>query len=179
MNKNVLVICTSPRNGGNSERLADEFIKGAEEAGNKVEKVTLHDKKINFCRGCLICQETKECAICDDANEIVEKMYSADCIVFSTPIYYFEMCGQMKTMLDRSNPLYLSDYRFREIYLLASSAESYLEAVDGAVAGLKGWIACFEKAELKGVIRGIGAADIGDIEGNPALIEAYETGRKI
>ncbi len=55
MNKNILVISTSPRKGGNSETLADAFIRGAEEAGHRTEKICLYDKTIGFCRGCLAC----------------------------------------------------------------------------------------------------------------------------
>lgn len=58
MNKEILVISTSPRSGGNSDTLAEEWIRGAREAGNHVEKVTLYDKTIGFCRGCLTCQST-------------------------------------------------------------------------------------------------------------------------
>ena len=52
MSKKVLVISTSPRKGGNSDVLADEFVRGAQEGGNSVEKVTLYDKTIGFCKGC-------------------------------------------------------------------------------------------------------------------------------
>ena len=116
MSKNILVISTSPRKGGNSDCLADEFVRGAREAGNQVEKVTLYDKTIGFCKGCLSCQNTQHCIIHDDAETIAQKMLTADVIAFATPIYYYGMCGQMKTMLDRANPLFPSDYQFRDIY---------------------------------------------------------------
>lgn len=176
--KTVLIISTSPRKGGNSEILADCFAKGAQEAGHQVEKVCLHDKAINFCKGCLACQKTQRCVIRDDADAIARKMKDADVLVFATPIYYYEMCGQMKTMLDRANPLFPSEYAFRDIYLLASAAENDESAVDGAVNGLKGWIACFEKARLKGVVRGVGATNPGDIHQNASALEAaYAMGK--
>ncbi len=79
--------------------MADEFVRGAQEAGNEVEKVTLRGKDIRFCKGCLVCQKTQECVIKDDdAPAIVRKMYEADAICFATPIYYYEMSGQMKTL---------------------------------------------------------------------------------
>lgn len=168
--KTVLIISTSPRKGGNSEILADEFAAGAREAGHEVEKVCLYDKTINFCKGCLACQKTQRCVIHDDADAIARKMKDADVLVFATPIYYYEMCGQMKTMLDRANPLFPAEYAFRDIYLLASAAENEESAVDGAVNGLKGWIACFEKARLKGVVRGVGATDPGDIRHRPSAL---------
>lgn len=88
--KKVLVISTSLRPRSNSEALADEFVRGAQEAGNEVEKVTLRGKDIRFCKGCLVCQKTQECVIKDDdAPAIVRKMYEADAICFATPIYYY------------------------------------------------------------------------------------------
>lgn len=178
--KTVLIISTSPRKGGNSEMLADAFAEGAREAGHQVEKICLYDKTINFCKGCLACQKTQRCVIHDDADVIAQKMKAADTLAFATPIYYYEMCGQMKTMLDRSNPLFPSDYAFRDIYLLASAAENEESAVDGAVNGLNGWIACFEKARLKGVVRGVDTTDPGDIRRNaPALEAAFVMGKKV
>lgn len=179
MKKNILVVSTSPRRGGNSETLADAFILGAKEAGNDVEKISLANKTVGFCKGCLACLESHRCVIHDDADEIARKMRSADVIVFATPIYYYEMCGQMKTMLDRANPLYGSDYRFREIYMLSTAAEDGEDVPSRAENGLMGWIACFPKARLAGTVFGGGADAVGTIKGNPALKAAYEMGRAV
>ena len=179
MSKKVLIISTSPRKNGNSARLAEEFRKGAEEAGNEVELISLHDKKISFCQGCFACLETHRCVIHDDADIIREKMMHADVIVFATPIYYYEMSGQMKTMLDRGNPLYSSDYAFRDIYMLSTAAEDEESVPKRAVSGLEGWIACFEKARLAGTLFCGGVNDIGDISGNPKLQKAYDMGKSV
>jgi multimeric flavodoxin WrbA len=124
MSKNVLIISTSLRKGSNSDALAESFARGAEKSGNHVEKISLSGKKIEFCRGCLACQATKRCVIRDDADIIEQKMEKADVLVFATPIYYYEMSGQMKTMLDRGNPLYAADYKFRDVYFLCCAAEN-------------------------------------------------------
>lgn len=179
MSKTVLILSTIPRKGGNSDTLAEEFARGAREAGHQVEKIELYNKTIGFCRGCLACQKTRRCVIHDDADMIAQKMLTADVLVFATPIYFYEMCGQMKTMLDRSNPLYPADYAFREVYLLAAAADGELSAMDGAVKGLEGWLVCFEKAKLAGTVFGGGADAVGTIQGNPALREAYEMGVKV
>lgn len=179
MGKNVLIISTSPRKSGNSETLADAFARGSAEAGNQVEKVSLHDKTINFCKGCLACNQTNRCVIHDDADTIAQKMMKADVLVFATPVYYYEMCGQMKTMLDRANPLYTSDYTFRDVYLLATAAEAEESAMDGAIHGLKGWIACFPKSRLTGTVFGGGVDKIGAIKGHSSLDKAYEMGKTI
>lgn len=179
MNKKILVISTSPRKGSNSDQLAEDFIRGAHEAGNTVEKITLRDKAIGFCKGCLSCVRTQRCIIADDANAIVEKMLHSDVIVFATPIYYYEMSGQMKTMLDRSNPLYGSDYQFRDIYLLTAAAEDEASTPEGAIHGLQGWIACFEKAHLAGTVFAGGVNAPGDIQNHPARKEAFDMGASI
>ena len=180
MMKQVLLLSTSPRKGGNSDLLADAFANGAQEAGHQTEKICLRDKTLHFCRGCLACQETQRCVIHDDADDIVRKMKDADVLVFATPIYYYAMCGQMKTLLDRANPLFPSTYAFRDVYLLAAAAENAPSAVDGAVNGLQGWIACFDKARLKGVVRGVGATNPGDIRNSPSALEAaYVMGKSI
>ena len=178
--KKILIISTSPRKGGNSEILVDEFKRGALVNGHSVEKICLYDKNISFCKGCLACQSTKSCVIKDDANMIVEKMLDADVLVFSTPIYFYEMCGQMKTLLDRSNPLFPANYSFRDIYLLAASADGNPASMDGAEKGLQGWINCFEKAKLSGVVRGAGADQLGDIRNLSAVLDkAYEMGKLV
>lgn len=178
MKKKILVISTSPRKGGNSETLAGEFARGASESGAEVEEITLRNKSIAFCRGCLACQKTKRCAIRDDAEEIVRKIGGADVVAFATPVYFYGMSGQMKTLLDRTNPLFDSDYAFRDVYLLAAAADGQESAIDGTVEGLRGWLSCFEKAELKGVVRGTGATDVGDISKLCGAMEsALEMGR--
>ena len=101
-------------------------------------------------------------------------------VVFATPIYFYEMCGQMKTLLDRTNPLFIQDYQFRDIYLLATCADENEDAIDIAIAGLQGWIQCFDKCKLKGVIKDLGIDQYGAIkEHNDKLQEAYELGKKI
>lgn len=177
--KNVLIISSSLRKGSNSEALAAEFARGAADAGNKVELISLRDKDIRFCRGCLACQKTQKCVIADDAQAIVAKMHDADVIAFASPIYYYEMSGQLKTLLDRANPLYPSDYRFRDIYMLTSAAEDEPSTPERAVSGLTGWIDCFEKARLAGTVFAGGVNEPGEVKGRPALAEAYTAGKNV
>ena len=178
--KNVLVISSSLHNKSNSETLAQEFAKGAAEAGNKVDFVSLRGKKIAFCTGCLACQKKGKCAIKDDANAITEKMKNAEVIVFATPIYYYEMSGQLKTMLDRANSLYSSDYKFREIYLLAAAADTDKKAMNIAKRGISGWIACFDGVKLKGSLCATGAENPGDVKKNSLLLKkAFAMGKKV
>lgn len=179
MHKKVLIISASLRKDGNSESLAKVFAEGAREAGHSVEIISLRDKAIGFCIGCLTCQKTGRCVIRDDADAIAQKMLTAEVIAFATPVYFYTVSGQIKTMLDRSNPCFAADYAFRDIYLLATAADSEESAIDGVISGLQGWIDCFTKAKLKDVVRAVGVTDVGDIEGLPALGEAHTLGKAI
>lgn len=179
MSKKVLVISSSLRKNSNSEKLAKAFAEGAKETGNEVEQISLRNKTLFFCKGCFACQTALHCVIDDDTNNIVEKMGKADVLVFATPIYYYEMCGQLKTLLDRANPLFPADYTFREVYLLAAAADEEPRAVDGAKKGLEGWVSCFPKARLKDVLFCGGVTNTGDIEGHPSLEKAKETGKQV
>ncbi len=177
--KNILIISSSPRRNGNSEALAASFAKGATEAGNRVETIFLREKQLGFCRGCMACAKLGHCVIRDDAVEIAAKMHDADVLVFASPVYYYSVSGQLKTMFDRANPLYDTDYAFKEVYFLSTAAEDEDHTVEGSVKAVQGWIDCFERAKLSGVIFAGGVTDVGDIQSHPALQKAYTTGKSI
>ena len=180
MGKKVLIIGTSPRLHGNSNILARSFAKGAEEAGNEVEFVPMAGKRIGFCIGCWGCLKTKSCVVnSDDAEEVVQKIRRSDVVVFATPIYYYEMSGQLKTLLDRANALFPSDYAFRDIYLLASATEDEPDTDERAIHGLEGWIACYEKCRLAGTVFAGGVTEPGAVAGHPALETARAMGAAI
>lgn len=180
MAKKVLIISTSLRGGSNSEILAKECEKGAREAGCDVEFVSLKGKNIRYCIGCLSCLNTGACVLKDDVAEIMAKVKEAETIVFATPIYYYEMSGQMKTLLDRLNPLYESDYKFRDIYMIATAAEPEESAFEKAYNGLQGWVDCFEHATLKGLVSGAGISDAKDAEQHADVMQkAYDLGRSL
>ena len=179
MNKKVLIISSSPRKGGNSETLAAAFAKGVQAAGHQVETVYLREKQIGFCKGCFACLKLGHCVIHDDAVEIVAKMHDADVLVFATPVYYYSVCGQLKTMLDRANPLFGSDYAFTEAYLLATAAESGRSTFDGAKKAVQGWVDCFSRCTLAGTVFAGGVNGVGEIAGHPALEQAQQMGMEI
>ncbi len=176
----VLVISTSLRAKSNSDILTKKLIEGAKASGHDVEHISLKGKSIGFCIGCLACQNTQKCVIKDDAVEIAEKVKNADTLVFATPIYYYEMSGQMKTLLDRLNPLYPSDYKFRNVYMLSVAAEDEEFVPEKAISGLQGWVDCFGKAEFSGSLFCGGIGDMGEASGKKEeLSEAYEFGKTL
>lgn len=177
--KNIVVISTSLRVSSNSDLLAEEFLKGAESAGHKVEKVELLGTQIAFCRGCFACSKLGQCVIDDDVNDIIKKVMHADVVVWATPIYYYEMSGQMKTLIDRMNAMYNLDYKFREVYLLTTAAEDEEFVPRRAEAGLTGWIDCYPKARLAGTLFCGGVNKPNEIKGNAKLKEAFDLGKSV
>ena len=177
--KKVVVISTSLRHGSNGHAMAEQFASGAEAAGHQVELITLRGKEIKFCVGCLSCQTTGACIFKDDVPAIMESVLKADVVCWATPIYYYEMSGQMKTLIDRMNAMYTRDYRFRDIYLLTTAFENEAYVPERAESGLQGWIDCFGKSKLKGHLfcGGVGAPK--EIEGNGKLQEAYAMGKGV
>ncbi len=105
--KNVLIISGSPRKKGNSQRLCEEFKKGAEDKGNSVELIRLAEKKIGFCKACDVCMKNNgTCVQKDDMAEVLESFKKADVLVLATPVYFYGICAQMKTFIDRTYPIW-------------------------------------------------------------------------
>ena len=101
MNKKVLIISGSPRKGGNSDLLCDEFMRGAVEAGNEVIKIRVAEKRIGFCNACYYCRQSGGvCAKKDDMADILQKMIDADVIVLASPVYFYSIDAQMKALID-------------------------------------------------------------------------------
>ena len=178
LNKKVLLLSSSPRRGGNSDMLCDQFMLGAEAAGNQTEKIFLKDKNINYCLGCGACQKTGSCVQKDDMKEIMDKMVDADVIVMATPVYFYSMSAQMKTLIDRTCPRY-TEISNKKFHIIATAADGSENALEETIAGFRGFLRCLDNAEEAGIIYGIGAWHIGDIKGQPAMKEAYESGKKV
>jgi multimeric flavodoxin WrbA len=177
--KKIVVISSTLRRGGNSEILAEEFANGASDAGNDVEVINLKGLNLKFCVGCMYCQDHDSCVLNDDMNDILSKIQTADVLVFATPIYYYSVSGQLKTFLDRLNPLYVRNNNFEEVYLLATCADSEKSALNGAIKDIEGWVSCFDGVQLKGVIYGTDATDAGDIQKTDKPRLAYEMGKNV
>ena len=180
MSKKVLILSASPRKGGNSDTLCDEFMKGAKEVGHDVEKIFLRDKKINYCTGCGLCNENGyvACSQKDDAPEVLEKMVQADVIVMATPVYFYTMNGQIKTLIDRTVARY-TEIKNKEFYFIATAADNRKEALERTIEGFRGFIDCLDGAVEKDIIYGIGAWKVGEIKNTNAMKEAYEMGKSL
>ncbi|MFH1423221.1 MAG: flavodoxin family protein [Planctomycetota bacterium] len=97
----VLVIVASPRKGGNSDILADRAAECLSNSGVTVDKVYLSDININPCKGCLRCNILGRCVQNDDFGSFLEKLTASDAVVISSPVYFYTIPGQLKTLIDR------------------------------------------------------------------------------
>ena len=177
--KNILVLSASPRKGGNSDLLCDEFMRGALQAGNRVEKLWLSNYKINYCTGCGLCSEFgRPCPQQDDMAEILEKMIQADVLVLAAPVYFYTMNAQMKTLIDRTCARY-TEINNKTFYYIITAAENDLSLMERTIEGFRGFLNCLEGADEKGIIYGIGAWKMGEIRNMPAMKEAYEMGKNV
>lgn len=176
MSKKVLVISASPRKKGNSDLLCDEFIKGAVTAGNEVEKVFLSDLKINYCTGCGVCNNTSRCVLTDDMKAVLDKMVAVDVIVLATPVYFYTMDAQLKTLIDRTVPRY-TEIKNKEFYYIVAAADTKTANMEKTIEGLRGFtLDCLDGTVEKGIIYGVGAWQKGEIRETDAFKQAYEMG---
>lgn len=179
MCKKVLVFSASPRRGGNSDMLCDEFIRGARESGHETEKIFLKDKHIQYCTGCGVCNTTSQCVQKDDMAEIIDKMVAADVLVFATPVYFYTMDAQMKTLIDRTVPRY-TEMKNKEVYYIVAAADTDVSMMSKTIEGFRGFtLDCLEGTVEKGIIYGVGAWNKGEILRTPAMAEAYEMGKGV
>ncbi len=98
----ILAISCSPRLHGNTVAIMEEALRGAQEAKAEVELYSVAGKTIQPCDGCRSCASTATCHVADDMLELSDKMVAADGIIFGTPIYFWGMTGQAKTIMDRT-----------------------------------------------------------------------------
>ena len=179
MSKHVLVISASPRKGGNSDSLCDEFIRGVQESGNQAEKIFLASRKIGYCIGCGVCNTTHKCVQKDEMAEILDKMVDADVIVLATPVYFYTMDAQMKTLIDRTVPRY-EEIRNKDFYFIVAAADTQVSMMERTIEGFRGFTQdCLPGAHEKGIIYGTGAWQAGDIGSSPAMKQAYDMGKQI
>jgi len=179
MNKKVLILSSSPRRGGNSDLLCDQFTKGVQEAGHQAEKIFLKEKEINYCTGCGVCfNGEKSCPQKDDMAAVLDKMVVADVIVMATPVYFYTMCGQMKTLIDRTCARY-TEINNKEFYFIVSAADDNKQAMERTLEEFRGFTYCLDGAREKGIVSGTGTWNMGDIQKSDAMDKAFEMGKTV
>lgn len=179
MKKKVLIVSSSPRKNGNSEMLCAQFAQGALEAGHGVERIALRDKTIHYCTGCGVCfDQGKGCPQRDDMADILEQMIAADVLVLATPVYFYTMAAQMKTLIDRTCSRY-REITDKEFYFLIAAADTSLPAMERTIEGFRGFTSCLTGAKEMGIALGVGAWHPGEIQGTPAMRESFQLGKSL
>lgn len=180
MAKTILVITGSPRRGGNSDLLADAFIKGAEQAGNTVLRFDAGKARLHGCVACQMCfKKDTPCAFTDDSfNTLAEYLKKADALVFVTPIYYYNWPSQIKAAIDRMYCFYNGGVQtgIRETALIACAEENSKTAFASLVMN---HIQIANVLKIKTcenlLVPGVGAP--GEVRATDALLRAEEMGK--
>ena len=168
MAKKVVVISSSPRKGGNSDTLCDEFVKGAKDAGNEAVKYFLEDIEFESCKACRACKTPeRECIQDDQISIILDDMMEADVIVYATPIYYYEMTGTLKMFFDRCYPIF-NHLENKDYYIITAVGSSNGDAL----TGIRSFIGFSKNPTEKAVF-----TVVGDAKTQPDVLkEVYEAG---
>ena len=179
--KSVLILSASPRRGGNTDLLCDEFARGASEAKAKVEKIFLDDYHIDFFREIDTYMQPDSVAKAlsrDDAKLIIEKMLAADVIVLASPVYYLNINGQLKNLIDRTFYCFMQ-MKDKEFYYITACADTESYAADCAIEGFRGFVRCLPNPTERGMIKATGVGRKGGVKDSPYLQEAYHLGKTI
>ena len=180
MSKNVLILMGSPRKKGNTSILCDEFARGAEEAGNQVEKINVIEKHINGCLGCNGCQRNGgTCVQKDDMQEIYQRILAADVVVLASPIYYYTWTSQLKAVIDRTYAM-LSTMHNKTFYLIStcmSPDESWCKVM---LDSFQTYLDCYDETVVEGgYVFGFETGAPGDVRKSDAMQRAYEIGKEV
>lgn len=179
MNKKVLILSGSPRKGGNSDILCDEFMRGATERGNTVKKIRVEEKNVGYCRACYYCKDNGgTCVIKDDMAEILEEMIQADVIVLASPVYFYSIDAQLKAVIDRTVARWL-EVKNKEFYYIITAADETKSSLETTLACFRGYADCVEGSKERGVIYGTGVYEKGEVRETAAMEQAYKTGLSV
>lgn len=110
--------------------------------------------------------------------DLLQRMIDADVIVLATPVYFYTMNAQMKTLIDRTCSRY-TEIRNKEFYFIVTAADTDISAMQRTIEGFRGFTSCLPGAEEKGIIYGVGAWKVGEIEQTTAMDEAYQLGKAV
>ena len=173
----IVVMNGSPRPNGNTEMMAKEFIRGAEEAGHETELINLRGKKITGCLGCQYCfSHDGVCVQKDDMKEILASLDQADMMVIASPIYWFDITSQLKAVIDRFYAKGMNGFAFNRVALLLDADSDHV--FDAAVSQYR-QMCNYLNWKNMGIITAPNLEKLGGIAQSPALKDAYELGKSL
>lgn len=177
--KKILILEGSPRKNGCSATLAKEFERGATAAGNPVEFIHVAEKNVNGCIGCDGCYRNGgSCVQKDEMDSIRDKMLWADVIVLASPIYFYSMTAQLKTVIDRTYAFY-QEMSGKEFYFLVTCGGPDMEYTETMISALRGFTCCIPDAKEAGILCCVGVNEAGDVKDSDAYAKAYEMGNAV
>ncbi len=163
--KKIVVITGSPRRNGNSNAMAEAFVKAAEAKGHSVKRFDAANMKLGGCRACETCFSTgKACTFDDDFNAIAPDILEADAVVFSTPIYWYSWPSQIKCVIDKLYSFCVADKPVagKDCALIACCEEEDEAVLDGVRVPLERTAALL-KWNVVGEVLVPGVLKVGDI----------------
>lgn len=177
--KRVLVVCGSPRHGGNDDLLCDEFVKGATEVGGVVEKVFLADYELEFLSE-EAANQPKSISHDTPTGQLVDKFLNADVVCLASPTYYMNVSDRMKAFMDATYIGY-GDSRMsgKEYYYITACADNEANTAEWCFNGFRGFVYCLPNSTERGCVAAIGMGRAGAVQGTPYMQQAYELGKTI
>ena len=182
----------NPQGRGKHGTIGFKFCKGAEDAGHKVETISLMKNEVKGCLGCNACRYGKPCIQKDSFNDLVPKIENADQVVFATPLYFWTISSRLKAFIERFYCMTQEDpapplgryekYPVNDCALLVTAADDFFWIFEQVTSYYKFAIVNYIGFHDKGMLL---AGGCGDTNGRPQidktnhLAEAYEFGRKI
>lgn len=176
----IAVLLGSPRKNGNTEILVNSFVSGIDMKKNSVEVIRVTENKVGGCIGCNFCYRDSDhnCIQKDDMQELYKKLADADVIVIATPIYFYGVSSQLKSIVDRLHNPIRNTFKVKALVLLAVCADT-IPSVFNSVREMYHSILSYFSLKNAGEITVSGVSEKGDITDNPALAEAYKIGESL
>lgn len=175
----ITVITGSPHKNGTSTTLAEQFIQGAENAGNEVYRFDAAFREVHPCLGCEHCHHTNDGCVYNDAvDELNALLIASDVIAFASPIYYYAMSSQIKAVIDRFYANDSSLHKNKLAVLILTMADTMEATAQGAVASFKGMINYLEW-ENAGILVGLGCGTVEDMKQTEYPQRAFDLGASL
>lgn len=174
----IVILTGSAHKNGTSAYLAQKFIEGATEAGHEIFRFDAAYKNVHPCIGCDNCRRTDSCTFQDDMNELNPHLIAADAVILVSPIYYYDINAQLKTVIDR---FYANDEKLhsnKKAVLMVTMADESMESAEGALASFKG-LTNFLGWEPVGTVVGNNSWTLDMLKETNAPQQAYELGKSM
>lgn len=175
----IVVLMGSPNRKGSTSILTEQFARGARERGHRVQVVDAAHSRIHPCTGCVACGYEGTCVQRDDMDNVREMILQADMLVFATPVYYYGMSAQLKTVIDRfcafNSSLTRKHIRSALLAVAWNSDDWTMSVLQSHYETLVRYLSMQDQ----GMVLGVGCGTPAMTEGTVYPKLAYELGRSL